>query len=1188
MTTNAAISIATTPRTRAARAPHRAARTALLLAAAGLLGACGDDDTEGAADPSAARRVDPETSAATLARERAAVFFAKEQWDDARSALAPLLELDEPAPRDFVSSAQIALQQGELDEAIEAMDRATEVSPDEPSVLYTQARIAMLFGEPDQAAELFERVLERVPDDAPSKIGLAEALYDGELGEEEETVQRVRDLLEEVCALGIEDGLQWYVTAVYKRYRISIATDEPQESRDTWLQLWNFQLEQKFEAASQDQLDPGELAKVEPPAPAGTFPEASPELPTYGAPEVIASLPGAPTDFVLRDMDGDRRPDVVAIVDGAVHVVTRGPDGKGVRSAIVLDGVSGPARALDLGQRRLGDTLDVVAGAGETLTLAEQSDDLDATSWSPSPVPLPALGGEVRDLCTVDYDHDGDLDLFVVGSFGARILRNDGAGAAVDAQGEALERGAWVDATDVAGFTDAPLAWCDAEDFDGDNDVDLIAGGPGGAFLYDSLRRGEFREVGAERLGPIGLSRRPAIADLDGDARPDLFVPDAKASRLLLQRTDGTFRTTETPYVVPEGASAPVAADIDLDGSFDLVWGTQERFAAGVLGVGTATPLPFELEDPGGAASGPLFAQDVDGPRPGLPLAPELVRARGADIVARRATGGFGNAIYLKFIGQKDNRQGVGAIVEVRAKDTYTRRLLRGEAELVGVGSNDGADVVRVTWPNGATGQDLEVPIGPEFFLDNESFGEQPEILVGSCPFLYTWNGAEFVFISDVLGITPLGLPMAPGMLVPPDHDEYVLVRGDQLRPDADGDLVLQFTEELREVTYLDRARLDVVDHPVGTAVYPNERFKFPPFPEAHTHVVEKTASVRRATGSDGADWTAELQALDGRHPRPFERLGDQYLGLAEPHFLELEFDPRDLAGAEKLRLIATGWFYWSDASVNMAAARTPSVEFVPPMIQVPGPDGTWVPAGPPIGFPAGKTKTMVVDVTDVIPREDPRIRLFSTLELYWDSIEIATCDDDATVWTTSLEPRSADLWWRGFSAPVIPDRADQPLVFDWGVTAPRPRWNQHPGRYTRYGETVSLLGEVDDRYVIMGSGDTLTIRFDASQLPPVPEGFERDYLVFFDGWAKDRDPNTHEALFVEPLPFHGMSGYPYGPDESFPDTAEHRAWRAEWNTRPGRQLIVPVSPAREMEWLEESLRSVPEARPTEAAFRKR
>ncbi|MEE2939057.1 MAG: hypothetical protein VX460_01600, partial [Planctomycetota bacterium] len=229
---------------------------------------------------------------------------------------------------------------------------------------------------------------------------------------------------------------------------------------------------------------------------------------------------------------------------------------------------------------------------------------------------------------------------------------------------------------------------------------------------------------------------------------------------------------------------------------------------------------------------------------------------------------------------------------------------------------------------------------------------------------------------------------------------------------------------------------------------------------------------------------------------------------------------------------------------------------------------GTWVPAGPPIGFPAGKTKTMVVDVTDVVPREDPRIRLGSTLELYWDMIHLATCDDDADLVTHPLEPAAAKLWSRGVAKPLVPEREALPLFFVWDPVAQRPRWNQHPGRYTRFGDVKPLLGEIDDRFVIMGSGDALELRFDASQLPPVPEGYERDYLVFLDGWAKDRDPNTYEALEVEPLPFHGMSGYPYGPDESFPDTPEHREWRATWNTREGHQWIIPLSPEREQEWV--------------------
>jgi hypothetical protein len=46
------------------------------------------------------------------------------------------------------------------------------------------------------------------------------------------------------------------------------------------------------------------------------------------------------------------------------------------------------------------------------------------------------------------------------------------------------------------------------------------------------------------------------------------------------------------------------------------------------------------------------------------------------------------------------------------------------------------------------------------------------------------------------------------------------------------------------------------------------------------------------------------------------------------------------------------------------------------------------------------------------------------------------------------------------------------------------------------------------------------------------------------------------EAEFVEPLPFHGMSGYPYGAKEHFPDDDEHRAWSKEWNTRVAEPWI--------------------------------
>jgi hypothetical protein len=99
------------------------------------------------------------------------------------------------------------------------------------------------------------------------------------------------------------------------------------------------------------------------------------------------------------------------------------------------------------------------------------------------------------------------------------------------------------------------------------------------------------------------------------------------------------------------------------------------------------------------------------------------------------------------------------------------------------------------------------------------------------------------------------------------------------------------------------------------------------------------------------------------------------------------------------------------------------------------------------------------------------------------------------------------------------------------------------------------LLRDVDDRLVILGSGDELRLQFSAALAPP-PAGWTRDFLLKVDGWAKDRDPNTAFSTSVEPLPFHGMSRYPYPAGEHFPDDAEHRRYCREYNTRPALRLI--------------------------------
>ena len=64
-----------------------------------------------------------------------------------------------------------------------------------------------------------------------------------------------------------------------------------------------------------------------------------------------------------------------------------------------------------------------------------------------------------------------------------------------------------------------------------------------------------------------------------------------------------------------------------------------------------------------------------------------------------------------------------------------------------------------------------------------------------------------------------------PGEWNTPDPDEYVRIRGDQLKP-RDGRYELRVTNELEEAMFVDRLQLIAVDHPADVDAYPNEGLK--------------------------------------------------------------------------------------------------------------------------------------------------------------------------------------------------------------------------------------------------------------------------------------------------------------------------------------------------------------------------
>jgi hypothetical protein len=204
-----------------------------------------------------------------------------------------------------------------------------------------------------------------------------------------------------------------------------------------------------------------------------------------------------------------------------------------------------------------------------------------------------------------------------------------------------------------------------------------------------------------------------------------------------------------------------------------------------------------------------------------------------------------------------------------------------------------------------------------------------------------------------------------------------------------------------------------------------------------------------------------------------------------------------------------------------------------------------------------------VVNLAGKFLSRSREVRIVTNLCVYWDEIFLINDSSAPRVRLTRINADSADVHFRGFSRAVIDPNRQQPERFLYGQVRPVSNWNPTPGSYTRYGDVTPLVQSTDDRMVIMGSGDELKLEYPAANLPALPQGWSRDYLLLVDGWAKDADANTAFSQSVLPLPFHAMSAYPYKKDEHFPNDAEHREYVRDYLTRPALKLIRPLAPVR-------------------------
>jgi tetratricopeptide (TPR) repeat protein len=1096
--------------------------------------------------------------------------------DDVRAdaKLAEVTRLVAGEPAGWANWGLLALRQRNFDDAALRLERARALAPESDQILYLIGLLESSRGRPAEAVAALRKAVELSPKNLVATYKLAEEIErQGDENSEAEFQRLVEKILE-----AQPDNL----AALLELARVSAKRGDPQPLRRAVEKIsarasgWPPEAQQQLSAvqsaaAGSEPRDAATriaflrnvlvrvpefrqgLAAIKPPP----GEEAAPftkflrlETPTFAPAPADTALTFAPER--LTGAAGGARWSWI----GAISL-----DGEGVPSLVEANGrevrldggatypfPGGASAAPPRPEGVLGMDINydfkadlVLAGAGGFRLLRQ--DDAGAFTDVTAQAGLPATVASAgyTGAWAADIEADGDLDIVLGAERGVpTVLRNNGDGTFAESHPFAGVAG-------LRGF-----AWADF-DADGDPDAALIDGDRR-LHVFTNERTGQFKERSLPpNLPPVGAV---AVADVKSDGVIDLLV--ARADGIITRLSDkdegGGWDAAEIARV----GNAPTfletefrlrAADLDNNGALDLLLTSAPPTGRGTLvwlgdGRGNFQPLdkPVELVSVSDAAD-----TDGDGRLDLLGFSTDGQPLRALNRGAKNYHWQQVRPRAAKAVGdQRINSFGVGGEMEIRAGLLVQKQLMTGPLVHFGLGDQPGADVVRIVWPNGS--------VRAEFELKADQTITAEQRLKGSCPFLFAYDGKEMKFVKDAvpwgsaigLRINTLGTARVEAT------EEWYKIGGDQLAP-RDGSYDLRLTAELWETYYYDQLALMTVDHPAGTEIFVDERFRIPPVKLAVT-AVETPHAIARASDDQGEDVTDAVRALDGKYLDTFGR--GRYQGVARDHFVEVGLGD-DAPQTGPLYLIAQGWMHPTDSSINVAISQGHDVSAKPLSLEVPDGKGGWVTAEPNSGFPAGRKKICLFDLSHAFrPNTPRRLRLRTNLEIFWDSIEWARGLPRAQLKTIRLAPQTADLRYRGYSVIEHPNDSS-PEVPDYKrLASSKQVWRDLVGYYTRFGDVRELLARADDRYVIMNAGDEMSLRFDAPPAPP--SGWVRDFVIAGDGWIKDGDFNSTFSKTVLPLPYHERREYT-SPPGRLEDEEVYRRHPGDWQTYHTRYVTPDI-----------------------------
>jgi Flp pilus assembly protein TadD len=745
-------------------------------------------------------------------------------------------------------------------------------------------------------------------------------------------------------------------------------------------------------------------------------------------------------------------------------------------------------------------------------------------------------------LIFVDYDHDGDLDLFVTGEgangAGPNVLwRNNGDKTFTN----------WTKQAGLAGEGSTTAAML--SDLNNDRAVDLLVTGSGAApTFFANPRDGAFLPTPLYSGDKLPSTVGVAIFDFNKDGWMDIALTHSGAPGVTLWRNVDGRRFERVPLPLQDAIRGwgITTLDIDNDGWLDLavvietVHGPTLRMLRN-MGQAGFRDVTAEVKLDAAKLTSPrtLLTADVDNDGAADLIVTEL---DGGAVALRNVGGNRNHSVRIGLKGLADNKSALGTKVEVYADSLWQKWEVTSPQDVIaGIGTADKADLVRLLWPTGVPQDELDVSAAKRQFLT------ELDRRGSSCPTLFAWDGTKFSFVTDVIGAGVVGHWISPTRRNTPDPDEWIKIDGAQLKEHG-GMLGLRFGEPMEEVNFIDQVRLVAVDHPVGTEVYPNERFLSErPFAPAETILSRNAQPPVAAWDDHGRDVLGLLRERDHVYVKDFTNL--PFAGFANQH--TLTFKLGEWTPTHPLRLLLHGFVEYFSAS-SMYAASQAGITPVPPYLEAELPNGSWQRIVDDMGFPAGLPRTIVVDLSGKLPVGSHSIRMTTNLQIYWDQVLVDNGAEPPVaehVRQTELPLNSAQLAFRGYPQ-QLDGRTPGDLTYNYQRISQTGPFVRQRGAYTHYGYVQSLLQKIDDQYVIFGSGEDMDLEFSAAAQPDLPKGWVRDYFFYANGFVKDMDFYEASPFTVNALPFHGMTDYPYSRKEHYPGDSVRTAYQLEWNDR--------------------------------------